>query len=115
MDQKLSVQSTLRLTKGGKIFGPGIATLLEEIEKSGSLRKSAMKMGLSYSKAWKMVHSCEDHLGFKLLVCQIGGTGGGGAKLTIEARELLDQYQAFEQEAHSVLQGLVDKYFDKYY
>lgn len=115
MNQKLSVQSTLRLIKGEKIFGPGIATLLEGIQKSGSLRKSAMKMGVSYSKAWKMVHSCEEHLGFKLLVCQIGGTGGGGAKLTTEAKELLDNFRAFEQEAQDVLQSLVDKYFNKYY
>jgi molybdate transport system regulatory protein len=50
-------------------------------------------MGLSYSKAAKMMKKAEKQLGFKLLERRIGGSGGGGSKLTEEGRELLKKYR----------------------
>ena len=44
-------------------------------------------------KAAKMMKKAEKQLGFKLLERRIGGSGGGGSKLTEEGRELLKKYR----------------------
>ena len=48
---------------------------------------------LSYSKASKMMKKAEKQLGFKLLERRIGGSGGGGSRLTEEGRDLLKKYR----------------------
>lgn len=44
-------------------------------------------MGLSYSKALRLVQHAEKELGFALTCKTIGGRGGGGSTLTAEARQ----------------------------
>lgn len=68
---------TARLFREEKCFGPGIAELLEGIEELKSLRAAAMRMGMAYSKAWRIIHECEEKLGFRLLYSSAGGRGGG--------------------------------------
>ena len=79
----------VRLGKEDLFFGPGKARLMEYIEETGSMQEACTKMELSYSKASKMMKKAEKQLGFKLLERRIGGSGGGGSKLTEEGRELL--------------------------
>ena len=83
----------VRLGKEDLFFGPGKAWLMECIEETGSMQEACTKMGLSYSKAAKMMKKAEKQLGFKLLERRIGGSGGGGSKLTEEGRELLKNYR----------------------
>jgi len=83
----------VRLGKEDLFFGPGKAWLMECIEETGSMQEACTKMGLSYSKAAKMMKKAEKQLGFKLLERRIGGSGGGGSKLTEEGRELLKKYR----------------------
>ena len=78
----------VRLGKEDLFFGPGKC-----IEETGSMQEACTKMGLSYSKAAKMMKKAEKQLGFKLLERRIGGSGGGGSKLTEEGRELLKKYR----------------------
>lgn len=111
MAEKIRVRASLRLVKAGKLFGPGIAQLLEGVDKLGSLRRSAAHMQMSYNKAWSVIHDCEEQLGFPLLERRIGGTGGGGAALTEKGRELLCRYRAFDTEAHEMLERLAQEYF----
>ena len=102
MAEKIRVRASLRLVKEGKLFGPGIAQLLEGVDKLGSLRRSAAHMQMSYNKAWSVIHDCEE---------QLGGAGGGGAALTEKGRELLCRYRAFDTEAHEMLERLAQEYF----
>ncbi len=53
-------------------------------------------MGMAYTKASRMVKTAEASFGFPLTERTIGGVGGGGSRLTTEARDLLDRYEAFE-------------------
>ena len=46
-----------------KVFGPGIAELLERIDRCESIRTATMEMKIAYSKAWTMLRSCEAALG----------------------------------------------------
>ncbi len=108
---QVRVRACLRLVKEDKLFGPGAAQLLEGVDELGSLRRSAARMEMSYNKAWGVVHSCEEQLGFALLERRIGGAGGGGAVLTEKGRELLRRYRAFDKEAHEMLDRLAQAHF----
>lgn len=82
--------------EGQRVFGPGPRELLSRIEQTGSLRAAAISMGMAYTKASRMVKVAEASVGFALTERTIGGAGGGGSRLTPQARELLERYQAFE-------------------
>ena len=49
----------LKDNNGIAFFGPGVAELFALIDETGSVRHASEKMGLSYSKAWKMIHGTE--------------------------------------------------------
>ena len=67
MENKLYAKISVRLFTDDKCFGPGIAALLRRVDKYHSLRSAAASMGMAYSKAWTILKSCEQHLGFKLV------------------------------------------------
>lgn len=111
MEQPLKVRASLRIVREDKLFGPGVAQLLEGVEELGSLRRSAARMEMSYNKAWSVVHGCEEALGFALLERRIGGAGGGGAVLTESGKTLLVRYRAFSKKAHELLDQMAEEYF----
>lgn len=88
----------LRLFKGEKCFGPGVAELVEGVGELKSLRAAAMRMGMAYSKAWRIMHECEASLGVKLIISSTGGRGGGGAEVTEEGKKLLSRFRALQKE-----------------
>lgn len=90
----------LRIYRGEKVFGPGMAELLENIMEHGSLRAAATAMGMAYSKAWKVLRTAESSLAFPLLRAQTGGKGGGGMVLTPQGVAFLSAYRAFEADVH---------------
>lgn len=99
------------LDNGGKAFGDGPYEILANVDRLGSLRKAAKAMGMSYSQAWGLVRTLERRLGFALLERRTGGDSGGGSELTASARELMERYVAFRNEAEKVLQELYRKHF----
>ena len=60
-----------------KVFGPGIAELLERIDRCESIRTATTEMKIAYSKAWTMLRSCEAALGYPLIERKVGGSRGG--------------------------------------
>lgn len=83
---------------GGTVFGRGRAALLEQIERTGSISAAAREMGLSYRHAWTMITESEKRLSFPLVERTRGGRGGGGARLTENAKRLLEKFRALEEE-----------------
>ena len=61
-----------------KVFGPGIAELLERIDRCEPIRTATMEMKIAYSNAWTMLRSCEAALSYPLIQRKVGGAGGGG-------------------------------------
>ena len=112
--KKLHPVITVRLYTDEKCFGPGVAMLLERVERLHSLRSAAMDMDMAYSKAWTIVRNAEAQLGFKLLSSTTGGRHGGGAVLTDEARELLSAYDGYCRELRETADKLYGKYFANY-
>lgn len=102
---------TLRLFGEEKCFGPGIAALLHGVERTHSLRQAAIEMEMAYSKAWKIVKTAEESLGFSLLTSSTGGKGGGGAALTPAAKDLLIRYEQFSDAVNSFADEAFLEYF----
>lgn len=92
-------------------FGKGIVSLMMLVRQGCSLRAACAQMGLSYSKAWRLLKSAEADLGFALMDTQKGGTQRLGSKLTPAGEELLDRYLAFEKEARETVFATFEKYF----
>ncbi len=86
------------LDRGGKAFGDGPYELLKGIEKTGSLHQAAAEMGMSYSKAWRLIGILEKRLGFPLLERKIGGPSGGGSQITPKAKKFMRRYEKFRAE-----------------
>jgi molybdate transport system regulatory protein len=95
----------------GRAFGYGPAHLLEGVEHWGSLRKAAQELGMSYNKAWRIVHAAEQRLSFPLLDRTVGGSLGGGSHLTPEAQDLMRRYRAMAVEVEQVLDAVYEKHF----
>ena len=88
-------------------FGKGVAELLQRIEATGSLSAAYKAMGMSASKAWKILRRAEADLGFALA----GGKSGGSSVLTPEGRLLLERYTAFNAEVQLAAAQAFAKYF----
>jgi len=97
--------------QGERVFGPGVCDLLVLVGETGSLLQAAKTMGMSYSKAWRVMRRAEEHLGMDLLSRQTGGPAGGGSTLTPAGRDLAERFSAFTGEADAELDRLYRKYF----
>jgi molybdate transport system regulatory protein len=69
--------------------------LLEQIRESGSITAAAKNMDVPYRRAWERIQEIEARLGFALLDTEVGGEGGGGAKLTPRAEDLVRRFHRF--------------------
>ena len=80
-------------------FGPGKARLLELVDETGSIRRAASAMNMSYRHAWLLLKEIETIMGTPVVAAQTGGAGGGGAALTKRGRAVLEHYRAIEERA----------------
>lgn len=92
-------------------FGKGIAQILALVEQHGSLAAAYKEMGMSSSKAWKILHRAEADLGFPLLKSVSGGAHGGGTVLTFEGKQLLEKFLQFDHEVQCFAQGCFKRIF----
>ncbi len=90
----------LKDDNGDKFFGEGPCRLLEGIERTGSLRASAQEMEMAYTKAIRLLKHAEETLGFPLTERTIGGKGGGGSRLTDQAREFVRKYKTYRDACY---------------
>ena len=103
----------IRLGKDQIFFGPGVAQLLRLVEQTGSLLTATEHMGMSYSKAWKIVRKAETELGFTLLERHVGGLGGGSSKPTAECIDFLNRFENFQRDINEVADSLFIQHFGK--
>lgn len=90
---EMAVRSKIWVEISGlPILGPGRYNLLRLIDEHGSISQAARLLEITYRKAWGQVRLMEEQMGFPLVLKVTGGAGGGGARLTSEARELLGKY-----------------------
>jgi molybdate transport system regulatory protein len=82
-------------------LGPGRVELLELIGETGSLRKAAKKMGISYMRAWQLIGYTNRRFRKPVVEAVRGGKGGGGATLTDVGRDVVALYRRMEQKSQS--------------
>lgn len=93
MKEAIQVRSKIWLEAAGRpVLGEGRRALLRAVENSGSISQAARLLKITYRKAWGQIKFMEEQLGVPLVLKLTGGVGGGGARLTPEARELLAKY-----------------------
>lgn len=107
----MKVAFKIWLDHNGKAFGDGPYELLKRVEKTNSLNEAAHQMGMSYSKAWKLIQTLEKRLGFPLLDRKVGGVSGGGSEVTPEAVELMKRYDRFEKDVGEAIEKLYQRHF----
>lgn len=92
-------------------IGPGLVSLLEEIEASSSVMEACSRMDISYSKAWKLIRQAEDGLGEKLVLRKSGGSNGGTAQLTDFAETFIKKFRKTEKQVSEYARRTVLKNF----
>lgn len=95
---KPSIRTYLCSDDDKRFFGEGPFKLLLAVEETGSLRSAAMSMNMAYTKALRIIRDAESYLGFLLTVRTTGGKGGGGSRLTDEAKDFLLRYEQYRAE-----------------
>ncbi|HEX7686069.1 MAG TPA: TOBE domain-containing protein [Burkholderiaceae bacterium] len=77
--------------------------LLEAIAATGSINRAARTAGLSYRGAWLILDNAANLARSPLVESAIGGSGGGGTRLTDMARELMAAWRDLQSRHHAFL------------
>lgn len=112
---KTAIHPRLRVLLADEIaLGPGKARLLQGIAAQGSLAGAAKALGMSYMRAWRLVHTMNDCFREPLVELSRGGREQGGATLTATGVRVLELYREMERrcleataEPWSELRGLL--------
>ena len=91
------------LGKGAPAIGPGKAELIERIEQTGSISAAARAMGMSYRRAWQLVEALNETFEEPVVTTAIGGTRGGGARVTVFGKRLVALFRGMEDRASAAI------------
>lgn len=84
-------------------MGPGKAELIERIGQTGSISAAAREMGMSYRRAWQLVESLNATFREPVITTAIGGSRGGGARVTPMGERLVALFRAMEGRASAAI------------
>jgi len=79
---------------GDIIIGEGRQEIFENIEKTGSINKTAKIMKMSYKGVWSKIKATEDSLNARI----VATNKKRGSQLTKEGKELLEKYRALKKK-----------------
>jgi molybdate transport system regulatory protein len=92
-------QAHIRIDFSGTCsIGPGKIGLLEGIERTGSLSAAARALGMSYRRAWLLLHSTNEGFSEPVVELSVGGKDGGGTRLTAFGKQLVADYRQFDAQ-----------------
>jgi len=112
--QSLRAGAKLWLAMEDDFFGVGAARLLAMVEKTGAVRTASREMGMSYSKAMKILATVEHELNCVVVSRRVGGKSFGRATLTPKGKDLLKRYEMFTEECKDFIKQSFAKHFDGY-
>ena len=81
------------VSDGVKVGGRGLVEALEAIEKEGSIRGAARRLGINYRRLWLRVTNAEKLLGIKLVE-----TSASGSKLTEAGKRIVETFRLLEEK-----------------
>ena len=85
----------------GAILGPSRIALLEAVAATGSISAAARSVDISYRAAWQWVKSINNMLCSPAVVTEMGGSEGGGAKLTATGMQVVAIYHAIQSRVQT--------------
>ena len=80
------------------VFGSGKTEILEYIDLTGSISKTAQKVGMNYKKAWSHIKILENYIEEDLVITKKGRGEDSGTKLTPKAKELMSLYKTLDED-----------------
>ncbi len=95
---RLSIENPA--SQSNSVYGPGVAALCQGVQETGSLNAAAKRMGMAYSKAWRIVKETEAALGTQML----DRDGAHGSTLTVDGKRILAIYQALQDDLDTTAQ-----------
>jgi molybdate transport system regulatory protein len=98
IEDKIQENVKVRLITSIPYFGPGVADLLEAIDKKQSVSLACKEMGMSYSKGWKIIQKIKAATDFDAVTTQKGGISGGLTELTPYGKKLLTSFRQYEAD-----------------
>ena len=87
--------------------------LLIDLDRTGSLTATARNLGISYRKAWGILHNVELHLGFNLTEKRRGGASGGRTLLSDKGRQLVRAYNSLRHETDIAMKSIAKVFFNR--
>jgi len=85
------------LRDGLFLMGPNYLRFLRAVEETGTIREAGRAVGWSYRTCLNHVRRMERALAGPVLVTARGGSTHGGARLSPEARRLVDGFERWHQ------------------
>ena len=79
------------------IIGEGRATILEHIDRTGSMNQAAKLMKMSYKAVWSKVKATEKHMN----TCIVHTDRKEGSRLSQEGKALLEKYKLLKAQCIS--------------
>jgi molybdate transport system regulatory protein len=80
--------------------------ILRRIGEAGSISEAARGAGISYKAAWQALENLSNLAGAHLIEKVVGGSGGGGTRLTDAGQQLLEAADRLSDARRSVLAEL---------
>jgi molybdate transport system regulatory protein len=86
-------------------IGPGKASVMEAIDRVGSISGAGRAIGMSYRRTWDLVESLNSNWRDRVIETRVGGGKQRGAQLTPFGHRLLDAYRAIERRMMDAARG----------
>ena len=96
--KKLRPQVRVRLCFTEPFFGEGVFDVLRAVQEFGNLAKASRQIGISYAKAWKIIKTAEETLGFPLTESHSGRNDSKRTILTARCVEFIQRYETHQRE-----------------
>ncbi len=93
--------------EGGIIMGKGRMDILDSIDRTGSINKTAKEMNMSYKSVWSKIKSTEKHFGKSV----VHADRIKGSHLTDEGRRLLAAYRELNKRCMAADDAIFDDIF----
>ncbi len=104
---KLKSMQLLVSEEGGIIMGKGRMDILDSIDRTGSINKTAKEMNMSYKSVWSKIKSTEENFGKPVVLAD----RVKGSCLTAEGRRLLERYRVLNQRCMAADDAIFDDIF----
>lgn len=110
-DRLMRPRVKVSLVNKKPFFETESVTLLKRIDSLGSVKEACEKIGISYSKGWKMLRLAEEELGYKIVGRHPGGKNGGAAFLTDKGKKLLQLFEEYEEQLEKAAYKIYNQIF----